>query len=106
MAVYDLYVSPSSDIDAIRGRLEVALGIELEARESGYHGECFQWGSTSGEHLVLKVNKDPLDGEPAESSFPDHMILFYLNDTSRAAELREVIERVEGFVLLRHEDLE
>ena len=106
MTVYDLYGSLSVEIDAMKSRLEIALGIKFEARESGHQGEYFQSGSISGEHLVLKLNTDMLDSEPAELNFPEYAVLLYLNDTPRAAELQEVVERIGDLVLLRHENLE
>ena len=107
MAIYDLYGSLSDDIHGAKEILEKTLGIRLESRDSGYMGgEYFQFGQTSDEHFVLKRNHDPFDGGPAEMSFPLHRILLYLNDTTRATELREKILETKRFVALRHEDLD
>ncbi|KMN48417.1 hypothetical protein VL04_04600 [Chromobacterium violaceum] len=106
MAVYDLYGTSLTDINSLKASLEVALEIEFESHESDYQGPYFQWGQTAGEHLVLKRNEDPLDGEPAEVRFPDSPILIYVNDTLRSEYFFELIKGVQHFVLLRHEDLE
>lgn len=105
MAIYELYGSALDDMHRARKRLEASLAIQFEARESDYQGgEYFQWGHATGEHLVLKRNLDPLDGDPAEMSYPTQKLLLYLNDTARADELRPRV--LQGsFVLLRHEDL-
>jgi hypothetical protein len=108
MAIYDLYGFLSDDIDGAKNLLETSLGIHFEVRESDYQGgKYLRWGNTSDEHFVLKRNADPFDGEPSEMSFPAHRILFYVNDTSRSANLqRQINQRVKNLVLLRHEDLD
>ncbi|MPS29594.1 MAG: hypothetical protein E2576_01070 [Alcaligenaceae bacterium] len=107
MAIYDLYGFMPDDIDGAKDVLESALGMQLDARDSYYQGGgYFQWGKTSDEHFLLKRNVDPIDGEPAEPSFPKYKVLFYANDTSRSESLQKMIdEAAKGFVLLRHEDL-
>lgn len=106
MAVYDLYGSALSDIEEIKSILEFSLGVKFDAKDSGYQGGAYyKWGRADGENFVLKRNVDPLDGESAEMSFPSYKVLFYINDTVRSADLEKVIlEKVEGFFLLRRED--
>jgi hypothetical protein len=108
MAIYDLYGFLSDDIEVAKKILETSFGIQFEVRDSDYQGgEYYKWGKTGNENFVLKRNLDPIDGEPAEMSFPGHQILFYVNDTSRSADLQERInQEAKSFVLLRHEDLE
>jgi len=108
LAIYDLYGFLSVDIEGAKNLLEISLGIQFEVRNSDYQGgEYYKWGKTGDENFVLKRNVDPIDGEPAEMSFPAHQILFYVNDTSRSADLQERIhQEAKSFVLLRHEDLE
>lgn len=108
MPTYDLYGFLSDDINGAKNLLETSLGIQFEVRDSDYQGgDYFQWGKASDEHFVLKRNIDPIDGEPAEMTFPEHRILLYVNDTSRSADLQErIIRGARSFVLLRHEDLE
>lgn len=107
MAIYALYGFMSDDIDSARKLLESALGMQFDRRDSDFQGgEYFQWGKTDGEHFVLKRNIDPIDGEPAEMAFPAHRILFYVNDSERAAEWQERLPQgANDFALLRHEDL-
>ena len=108
MAIYDLYGFLSDDINGARNFLESTLDIKFAIRDSTYQGgEYFKWGSPNDESFVLKRNVDPIDGEPAEMAFPEHKILFYVNDTSRSADLQERITQGENsFRLLRHENLE
>lgn len=108
MAIYDLYGFLSNDIERAKKLLETSLGIQFEVRDSDYQGgEYYKWGKTGVENFVLKRNIDPIDGESVEMSFPGHEVLFYVNDTSRSAELQERInQKAKNFVLLRHEDLE
>ena len=105
MAIYDLYGSLADDINAARESLSASLAVDLEAHESSYQGDYFQWGKTAGEHFVLKRNVDPYDGDPVERSFSEYKILFYVNDTFRSANLHEKIKEAQKFFLLRHEDL-
>ena len=108
MAIYDLYGCTSDDICGARELLEAVLSVKFDIRESEYKGgEYFQWGQTNGEHFVLKRNVDPVDGEPAEMSFPAYKTLFYLNDTLHSKELQEKFQQEANiFVRLRHEDLD
>jgi hypothetical protein len=108
MAVYDLYGFLSDDINGTKSLLEASLGIQFDVRDSDYQGgEYFQWGKTSEEHFLLKWNVDPIDGEAAETLFPDHQILLYVNDTSRSEELQaRICQGKNSSFLLRHEELE
>ena len=108
MAIYDLYGFLLDDIERAKYLLEASLGIKFEVRDSDYQGGgYFQYGKTSDEHFVLKRNVDPIDDEPAEMSFPNHKILFYVNDTLRSRDVLEMINIwTRTFDLLRHEDLE
>ncbi|MEO7496586.1 MAG: hypothetical protein ABIT83_11450 [Massilia sp.] len=108
MAIYDLYGSSSNELESARASLESAFGINFSAHDSEYYGgDYFRWGKSSEEHLVLKRNIDPIDGDPAEQSFPDYRILLYVNESPRWQFFRErIIEKATCFVLLRHEDLE
>jgi hypothetical protein len=108
MAVYDLYGFLSDDINGARDILEAAFGFKFDDRDSDYQGgKYFQWGETASEHFILKRNIDHIDGKPVEIPFPEHKILFYVNDTSRSKDLRvRMTQWAANFDLLRHEDLE
>ena len=107
MMTYDLYGSSLTDISKAKEVLENALSVKFEERDSSYHGEYFAWNDEcSEENLVLKRNRDPIDEGPAEISFVECSILFYVNDTLRSVELQGIMaQRVEDFTLLRHEEL-
>ncbi|WGS41647.1 hypothetical protein LFL97_18340 [Burkholderia sp. JSH-S8] len=107
MAAYDLYGFSSAGMDNAKIILEAAFEIQFEVHGSSYHGDrYFKFGEITGENFVLKQNVDPFDDEPAEIACPMYAILFYVNDTSRSADLQEIIDqRAGGFILLRHEEL-
>ncbi|HEF5875097.1 TPA: hypothetical protein SAY52_005789 [Burkholderia cenocepacia] len=107
MATYDLYGFSSADMDKAKSILEAALDIQFEVHGSSYHGDrYFKFGEVASEHFVLKRNVDPFDDEPVEIAYPEHAVLFYVNDTSRSADLQEIIaQKADGFILLRHEQL-
>lgn len=101
---YDLYGSRSLSLLSARGHAEEALGISLEERDSSYQGGTYYiWGSSDSEHIVLKVNVDPFDGDPVEQNFPDYPILLYINATGRSSDIAEAARKDGNFELLRHE---
>lgn len=108
MAIYDLYGSSSDDLQMAKESLEETLSIRFDARDSEFHGgEYFQWRTTCGDHFLLKRNVDPIDGGPAELSFPRFKTLLCLNDTRCWKELHEKIRNDPAdYALLRHENLE
>ena len=107
MAIYDLYGFSSSDINEAKNLLEGALDIKFEAHDSSYQGgDYFRSMEITDEHFVLKRNIDPYDNEPVEMLFPGYPILFYVNDTSRSADLQgQMAQKAKSFDLLRHEDI-
>jgi hypothetical protein len=106
MTNYDLYGSLLRDINTAKKFLETKLEIKFDAHESFYQGgEYFRYGKTGGENFLLKQNIDLNDNKPAEMLFPEYPILFYVNNTFRAADLQCLVEQNAGdFVLLRHEN--
>ncbi|HEV7610154.1 MAG TPA: hypothetical protein VGO61_22675 [Steroidobacteraceae bacterium] len=107
MAVFDLYGSTIGDLVTLRAALEPCLRIAFEEREGGYEGGLyFVAGDEDAEHFVLKINRDPFDGEASEPAFPESRVLFYVNDTTHSEEIAMEVLGLNGlFVLLRHEDL-
>jgi hypothetical protein len=61
------------------------------------------WGRSDSENFVLKLNIDPLDGDPVEQNYASYKILLYVNATNRSADIEKVISQGGGFKLLRHE---
>ncbi len=105
MKTYDLYSAKKSNLDFVRGQVEVALKIVLEERNSTYQGGVYyRCGDKNSEHFVLKNNLDPFDGDVAEQAFPNSSVLLYVNATEHSSELFNKLEN--DFVLLRHEDFE
>jgi hypothetical protein len=107
MAFYDLYGFSSLDIQGAKQLLEKALDLEFQAHESAYQGGIyFQHGNANEEHLVLKQNLDPYDGEAAELSFSKYPVLFYVNDTARSEDFQQrIMASLPALALLRHERL-
>jgi hypothetical protein len=108
MPIYNLYGFLSTDINEAKNFLESALNIKFEVHDSSFQGgEYFRSGKYTDENFVLKRNIDPCDNEPAEISWPEYPILFYVNDTTRSVGLRERIDQNAGkVILLRHENLQ
>lgn len=106
MTAFDLYGMESSDIKMAKAVIEDALGITFTPKESAYHGEYYQWGDRSTESLMLKMNADPIDDEPAEPDFPSFHILLYVDGSERHEEIGRAIDATGAFVLLRHEELD
>ena len=105
MTIYDLYGYLTTGIEEAKNVLETTLDIKFESHDSAYQGgEYFKSGKSADEHFVLKRNLDLFDNEPAEMSFIDYLVLFYVNNTSRSTDLQRMLaQKVEKIVLLRHE---
>jgi hypothetical protein len=105
MSTYDLYGAASEDLRVVKTLLERSLGVIFEERDGDYQGGIYYiFGDTAAEHLVLKRNLDPFDGDATESDFPDSKILLYVNDTHRSADLEGAIRQIGSLTLLRREE--
>lgn len=105
MAAYDLYGVKNLSVSAARLKVDESLKLSLERRESSYHGgEYYFFGNRESEHLTLKNNIDPIDGEAVEQEFPEYPVLLYVDSTGRAEEI--AVRLAEDFFLLRHELLD
>lgn len=107
MSFYDLYGIEAESLDDAKAILERLLVCSFEERESTYHaGTYYTFGDETGEHFMLKENRDPFENTPAEDSFPNSKLLLYVNETTRSKELQDVLARGgDAIMLLRHEDL-
>lgn len=103
---YDLYGAGGLDLYSARCTAEAALGVIFEVRDSAYQGGVYyRFVGRDSENMVLKINVDPFDGEPAEVAFPQYPVLLYVNSTRRSSDLEEAIGRCGVFELLRRERL-
>jgi hypothetical protein len=102
---HDLYGRRTGYLDEARTSLGSATGVQFEERDSEYHGgKFFRARYPSGENWLLKYNFDPIDNLPAETTFPDHVLLLYVNSTLRTEQLQQLIERSDAmFKLLRRD---
>lgn len=102
--VYDLYGVVCGDLAEARSQVEAALGVSLAAHESSYRcGDYYRYNDAGQEHFILQRNYDSFDDEWTVPEREDMPVLLYVNETSRADELRQRLERVGGVLLQRQE---
>ena len=94
MKTYMLFGFGADDLQAAREAVEAALGIRMVLHESSFRGEYFVFGDAGSEHFVLQTNFDDVEGEWAESAFPNYGILLYANETNRGPEIRDAMASV------------
>lgn len=89
-----LFGFQEQDIDEVCKRVEQALGIRMEARESFFHGGdyCRYSGEGHGE-LILQMNRDLVDDTLAEPDFPDVTMLLYVDGTLWGAEIEKALAK-------------
>jgi hypothetical protein len=86
MKTYLLFGIEGDDLQAARSRIEHALRIKMDLHESGYRcGEYYRLGDVGGEHFILQKNLDEGEGEWTEPGCKECGLLFYANETDRAA---------------------
>ena len=100
-ANYDLYSIASPTLDQARVIVERGLGISLSRHESSWCGDYFRAGMSGGEHFILKANQDLVEDEWAEPQYKTARFLLYVNETLRAAALREALGRLPQVTHLR-----
>jgi hypothetical protein len=106
MSYYDLYGINKLGMKEARQAVEECLGVSLSENDSDYQGGVYYtYGDLSGEHLILKLNKDPFEEEPAEDEFPQHSIVLYVNDTSRSYDIEAALSQSDDIKHLRREHL-
>jgi len=97
MKTYMLFGLHGADLQEARVAVEAALGIRMTLHESSYLGEYFRFddvGFEGSEHFILQKNFDDVEGEWAESAFPNYGILLYANETNRGPEIRDAMASV------------
>lgn len=106
MKVYDLYGIACSELEEAKGQAELALGVDLQAHESGHHcGDYYRHDAVGQEHLILHRNFDSFEAEWTEPEHQDQAFLLYVNETSRSAAIRTRLENLNTIRLLRHQEL-
>jgi hypothetical protein len=107
MKTYDLYgYNGDADIHAARGLVENAIGIQLAAHDSSYHGgEYYRNGLVGSENFILKRNHDPHEDEWTEPQYKSCPLLLYVNATLRPRELEKMLSLAGNFKLLKREEL-
>ncbi|EMA3642301.1 hypothetical protein U2T78_003053 [Providencia stuartii] len=106
MSFYDLYAFKGTDIHEAKNNIELVLNIKFSERESDFQGGIyFISGNKTSENFILKNNIDPLDQEPVEIDYPEHIIILYVNDTDKAIAIKDALLSTNNFTLLRSEEL-
>lgn len=106
MFFYDLYAFSGESLSQARDWLESESDIIFREHDSTYHGGVYYIaGDKWNEHLVLKENIDPLDGEPDEMDYPHHKFLLYINRTPRPEFFKHILSACDCFNLLKSERL-
>lgn len=86
MKTYLLLGIEGDDLGKARSQIERSLGIKMELHESGYRcGEYYRLGDVGHEHFILQRNFDEVEGEWTEPGCKECGLLFYANETDRAA---------------------
>jgi len=86
MTTYLLFGIEGDDLEAARARIEHALRIKMDLHESGYRcGEYYRLGDVGREHFILQKNFDEIEEDWTEPGCKNYGLLFYANETSRAA---------------------
>jgi hypothetical protein len=104
MKHYDLYGFVERDLDQVCTILESILHVTFRAHDSLYLGEYYLYKYPKPEHgeLSLRINLDPLDGESAETHFPEVTILLYSEDVPAPLALEKMLStKIPGVRLLR-----
>ncbi|MEW8229310.1 MAG: hypothetical protein AB2745_03225 [Candidatus Thiodiazotropha endolucinida] len=102
----DLYGFYGMNLGLVHSQVEEALGICLEARESGYYGGDYYLLKGDDISLVLQENFVEDDGELTEDDYPDASILLYVNATAELADKyrKLLVNKLENVSLLKSEN--
>jgi hypothetical protein len=103
---YDLYGWRDLSLDEAARRVERALSIRLEPRESTYRGGAYYaWDGDDGwpiaGELIVQANAPDDEGYLAEAEHPNHRTLLYASRVPDA--WFEALSRTEGIELLASE---
>jgi len=102
MSTEDLYGFKDGDLEAARILVEKTLGIELDPRNSSYHGgDYYSKKLESRDEIVLQVNNDGEEGGWADEDYKDFGVLLRLYSPEHGDEYKKVLASSDsGFVLL------
>ncbi|MDP5210940.1 hypothetical protein [Microbulbifer sp. 2205BS26-8] len=104
---YDLYGVDCESLDAAKTLIEALFNIVMVAHESGLHcGEYYRLYDVGQEHFILQNNYDDFEDEWTEEAFSKYPVLFYVNETDRSYDLKEILLKDKRLALLRHEELQ
>ncbi len=98
---YSLYGITASTLEDARVIVEQGLGLAMSLHESSWVGDYYRAGTSGGEHFVLQPNYDSFEDEWTEPSHQNAKFLLYVNETQRAAALRDTLSRLRQVRHLR-----
>lgn len=99
-----LFGSSNLGLDECRELVENALALTLDAHDSDFAGTYYAAGLPGGEHFELRPNRDAED-ELVEPDFSEVSVLLYVNETRRPDAIIELLDRIDGLVMLRREQI-
>lgn len=103
---FDLYGAKDTGLHSVICVAQAALGVIFEERDSScQEGAYCGFKGDGSESIIIKINIDPFDGDPAEVEFPEYSVLLYVNSTRRSSGLEGAIGRCAVFELLRRDVL-
>jgi hypothetical protein len=104
--VYDTYGVDCSSLEEARALVESALGVLLQAHESGYRGgDYYRRDDPKTENLVLQRNYYTHQDEWAEPSHKSAPFLLYVSGSKRSDELRNTLLSCSSVIFLHRETL-
>ena len=95
---FDLYGSQSLPLSELAHRVEVALGLPVQLRDSFYRGGDYYRGTGDGGRRADPSNELR---RPRRTDFPDHTVLVYVTGADET--MTEQLRRVPDLGLLRTE---
>ena len=88
-------------LEEVREAVARATGETLELRDSQYMGGAYYRGGEIGGLVLVVQHNSHEDGELIEDGFPDHSVLFRLDRSDRADEVRSALAPISGLQFLR-----
>jgi len=99
--VYDLYGTKTLSMGDLRDAIQSNTGLWLDLRNSQHlGGDYFRGGDIGGEEFTIQQNWDE-EGETIEEEFREYPVLFRVDRSRRADELREALKGVAGLQFLK-----
>jgi hypothetical protein len=97
-----IYGCKLASLQEVRVKLEEALGLAFQERDSSYIGIYFVYYENDIKLLELRENVDPLDDEPFLPEFATYKSLLHVNQgPTNLGDVAEALKKLDEFVLLK-----